>query len=90
MKLIIMFLSKSSLDSDSSLPQDWVTHHILPDHPYSVSCLAWSLDDTILLTSAEHLIKLWNTKVNALYRRYISDKTLTPLDPKDWSLYSHT
>ena len=59
-------LSKSSLGSGSSSPQDWVTHHILPGHPYSVECLAWSLDDTILLTSADRLIKLWNTKVNAL------------------------
>ena len=83
-------LSKSSLDSGSSSARDWVIHHILPDHIYSVSCLAWSLDDTILLTNTEHLIKLWDTKVNILYRRYISDKTFTLLDPKDWRLYSHT
>ena len=83
-------LSKSSVDSGSSSPRDWAVHHILPDHLCSVSCLAWSLDDTILLTSAEDLIKLWNTKVNTLYRRYMSDKTFTSLDPQDWLLYSNT
>jgi hypothetical protein len=31
-----------------------------------VGCLAWSKDDTILLTSAENHIKLWNTRVNDL------------------------
>ena len=67
-------LSKSS---GSSLPQSWVTHHILSGHPFSVTSLAWSLDDTILLTSADNLIKLWNKEVNALYRRYIFAKTLT-------------
>jgi WD40 repeat protein len=88
LKLIIMFILKSPLDSGLSSPQDWAAHHILHDHAYPVTCLAWSLDDTILLTSADHFIKLWNTKVNTLYRR-LSDKTLTP-DPKDWRLYSHT
>ncbi|KAH7910762.1 WD40 repeat-like protein [Hygrophoropsis aurantiaca] len=35
---------------------------VLKDHPYSVGCLAWSLDDSILLTSADHLILFWNAK----------------------------
>ena len=65
------FYLKSPLDAGSSSPQDWAAHHILRDHEYSVTCLAWSLDDTILLTSAEHFIKLWNTKVNTLYRLYL-------------------
>ena len=91
MKLMMMIfiLKKTPLDSGSSSPQDWAAHHILRDHAYSVTCLAWSLDDTILLTSADHFIKLWNTKVNTLLYRCYLIKTLTP-DPKDWCLYSHT
>ncbi|EGN95548.1 hypothetical protein SERLA73DRAFT_186621 [Serpula lacrymans var. lacrymans S7.3] len=34
----------------------------LRDHPYSVGCIAWSRDDSILLTSADHLIKMWDAK----------------------------
>jgi WD40 repeat protein len=52
----------SQYDSDSA--QEWTPHFILRDHPCSVGCLAWSKDDSILLTSAESHIKLWNTKVN--------------------------
>jgi len=66
-KSAIIWGRGSSLDSGSS-PQDWVPYHILPGRPYSVSCLAWSLDDTILLTSAEHLIKLWNRKLGVCIR----------------------
>lgn len=47
-------------------PREWSPHHILREHQYAVGCLAWSLDDSILLTSAEQTIKLWNTKVNLL------------------------
>ncbi|KAJ8507610.1 hypothetical protein ONZ45_g10037 [Pleurotus djamor] len=42
--------------------RDWTTHLVLRDHQYPVGCLAWSLDDNILLTSAEQTIKLWNTR----------------------------
>ncbi|EGO21068.1 hypothetical protein SERLADRAFT_475747 [Serpula lacrymans var. lacrymans S7.9] len=35
---------------------------ILRDHPYSVGCVAWSRDDAILLTSADHLIKMWDAR----------------------------
>ncbi|KAF9030807.1 WD40 repeat-like protein [Hymenopellis radicata] len=48
--------------------RQWETHHILRDHPYSVGCLAWSLDDTILLTSADNIIKIWNTKTGVCLR----------------------
>jgi WD40 repeat protein len=44
--------------------RDRIAEFILRDHPYYISCLAWSLDDSILSTSADHLILLWNTKVN--------------------------
>ena len=58
-------------DSNSSSEfssQDWVAHLILRDHPYSVTCLAWSLDDNILITSADYCIKLWNTKTGVCIR----------------------
>ncbi len=38
-------------------------HLHLQDHQFPVGCLAWSLDDTILLSSCEQLIKMWNTEV---------------------------
>jgi len=44
--------------------KDWEAHQILRDHPYPVGCLSWSLDDSIILTSAENTIKMWNTQVN--------------------------
>ena len=37
--------------------------HILRDHPYPVGYVAWSLDDSVLLTSSENYIKMWNTRV---------------------------
>ncbi|KAI0748620.1 WD40 repeat-like protein [Daedaleopsis nitida] len=40
----------------------------LRDHPYPVGCVAWSLDDSILLTAAEHFIRLWNTRTGACMR----------------------
>ncbi|KAF4576667.1 hypothetical protein EYR40_000914 [Pleurotus pulmonarius] len=49
-------------------PREWSPHHILREHQYAVGCLAWSLDDSILLTSAEQTIKLWNTKTGVCFR----------------------
>lgn len=43
-------------------------HLHLQDHQFPVGCLAWSLDDTILLSSCEQLIKMWNTETGALIR----------------------
>ncbi|KAG2077940.1 WD40 repeat-like protein [Suillus decipiens] len=48
--------------------RDCIVEFILRDHPYPVGCLAWSLDDSILSTSADHLILLWNTKTGALMK----------------------
>jgi WD40 repeat protein len=75
-KSAIIWRRGSPLDSGSSSPQEWAAHHILRDHAYSVTCLAWSLDDTILLTSAEHFIKLWNTKTGVCIRT-LDDHTET-------------
>ncbi|SGZ22426.1 BQ5605_C022g09486 [Microbotryum silenes-dioicae] len=35
---------------------------VLREHSDPVSCIAWSPDDTILLTAAESVIKMWNTE----------------------------
>ncbi|KAG6889821.1 hypothetical protein C0995_014298 [Termitomyces sp. Mi166 len=50
------------LSYDAELRTQWAPHLILKEHPYPVGCLAWSKDDSILLTSSENLIKLWNAK----------------------------
>ncbi|MBZ6370410.1 MAG: hypothetical protein LBE44_00415 [Microbacterium hominis] len=39
---------------------------ILREHADPVSCIAWSPDDSILLTAAEAIIKMWNTEVSRL------------------------
>ncbi|KAH9066471.1 WD40 repeat-like protein [Lactarius vividus] len=43
-------------------------HLHLQDHPFAVGCLAWSLDDTILLSSSEQYIKMWNTETGICIR----------------------
>ncbi|KAG2349550.1 WD40 repeat-like protein [Suillus weaverae] len=48
--------------------RDCIAEFILRDHPYPLGCLAWSLDDSILSTSADHLVFLWNTKTGALMK----------------------
>ncbi|KAH9050611.1 WD40 repeat-like protein [Lactarius hengduanensis] len=47
---------------------DISTHLHLHDHPFPVGCLAWSLDDTILLSSSEQYIKMWNTETGICIR----------------------
>lgn len=42
--------------------RECVAEFTLRDHPYPVGAIAWSLDDSILLTSADNLIMLWDTK----------------------------
>jgi WD40 repeat protein len=52
-----LYMSQPNSNPDISL------HLHLQDHQFPVGCLAWSLDDTILLSSCEQLIKMWNTEV---------------------------
>ncbi|KAH9066423.1 WD40-repeat-containing domain protein [Lactarius vividus] len=40
----------------------------LQGHPFAVTCLAWSPDDTILLSSSEQYIKMWNTETGICIR----------------------
>jgi len=43
--------------------QEYVAEFILQDHPDPVGCLVWSLNDSMLLMSAENDVGMWNTKV---------------------------
>lgn len=65
-KMAIIWKMGSTIDSSS--PQDWTAHSIIKDHPYPVGALAWSMDDTILVTAAEHQIKLFNAKTGVCMR----------------------
>ncbi|GAA5843715.1 hypothetical protein JCM9279_000115 [Rhodotorula babjevae] len=38
---------------------------VFRDHADPVSCLAWSPDDSVLLTAAEAVIKMWNTETGS-------------------------
>ncbi|KDQ60900.1 hypothetical protein JAAARDRAFT_55637 [Jaapia argillacea MUCL 33604] len=48
-------------ETDSSI-RTYSAEHVLRDHTFPVGYLAWSLDDSVLLTASEHTIKMWNTK----------------------------
>ncbi|KAG6837267.1 hypothetical protein H0H93_012272 [Arthromyces matolae] len=68
------------LSYDTDLRSQWTPHLVLKDHVYPVGCLSWSKDDSILLTSAENLIKLWNTKTGICTRTLDAHKeTVTAL-----------
>ncbi|KAJ8078989.1 hypothetical protein PM082_013273 [Marasmius tenuissimus] len=47
---------------------EWEDFKTLRDHPYPVGCLAWSLDDELLLTSSENYIKIWVVKTGVCLR----------------------
>lgn len=50
-------------ESDTDpMTREYTPVHNLRDHPYSVDCMAWSSDDSILLTASAHYIKMWNTR----------------------------
>jgi WD repeat-containing protein 26 len=58
---------------DLQLEEDVATRecaqvYVLRDHDFEVGCLAWSLDDKVLLTGADHVITRWNTQVRTLLR----------------------
>ncbi|KAI3616667.1 wd domain-containing protein [Moniliophthora roreri] len=67
------YLASASKDKTAIIWQinesgDWEDYKLLRDHPYAVGCLAWSLDDKILLTSSENFIKLWVTSTGVCTR----------------------
>lgn len=47
-------------ENGAIVQEDFAVHKILGPHPDPVSCLAWSPDDSILLTAAEMVIKMWS------------------------------
>ncbi|KAI9446230.1 WD40-repeat-containing domain protein [Lactarius indigo] len=54
-----------------------VSFHLhLQGHPLAVTCLAWSPDDTILFSSSEQHIKMWNTETG-MYTQTIEAHTET-------------
>ncbi|KAK2466746.1 hypothetical protein APHAL10511_001004 [Amanita phalloides] len=63
--VIIWHVTYTSPEASS---HDWGMHLRLKDHPYPVGCLAWSIDDSLLLTGAEHFIKIWNAKTGVCLR----------------------
>ncbi|KAH9928530.1 WD40 repeat-like protein [Epithele typhae] len=46
----------------------YTTEFVLDDHPYNVNVVSWSLDDSILLTAAEHVIRLYNARTGVCMR----------------------
>ncbi|KAF5330927.1 hypothetical protein D9619_005384 [Psilocybe cf. subviscida] len=66
-KSAIIWRRGSSPGSTAST-QDWSAHFVLRDHTYAVGCLAWSPDDSVLLTASEGQIKMWNTKTGVCTR----------------------
>ncbi|KAF9792158.1 WD40 repeat-like protein [Thelephora terrestris] len=56
--------------------REYTQHLVLRDHQYPVGCISWSLDDSILFTSSENHIKMWNTR-SGLCMRTIETHTET-------------
>lgn len=54
--------------------EEWTVREelTLKDHPYAVNYVAWSLDDEVLLTSSEQIIKMWNPKVRLALPSWIA------------------
>ncbi|KAH9035372.1 WD40-repeat-containing domain protein [Lactarius pseudohatsudake] len=59
---VIIWSVGSNRNPDISL------HLHLQDHPFAATCLAWSPDDTILLSASEQYIKMWNTETGICTR----------------------
>ncbi|KAF8268877.1 WD40-repeat-containing domain protein [Lactarius quietus] len=70
------FLASASRDKSiiiwsvrpSNQNPDISVHLHLRDHPFVVGRVAWSPDDTILLSSSEQYIKMWNTETGICIR----------------------
>lgn len=44
---------------------DCTLQHVLRDHSFHINAISWSPDDSYLLSSAEHEIKLWHAETGA-------------------------
>lgn len=62
--------------------RQWTTHQILRDHDYPVGVLSWSPDDSVLITSAENVMKIWNTRTGVCQRTL--DKHTDPVTSVAW------
>ncbi|KAH8826929.1 WD40-repeat-containing domain protein [Flagelloscypha sp. PMI_526] len=49
-------------DDPDPATREWNIAQVLRDHDHPVMHLAWSTDDSILVTGADHAIKVWNVK----------------------------
>ncbi|KAG8691157.1 hypothetical protein FRC11_006268 [Ceratobasidium sp. 423] len=87
---IIWKISDLQPDEDPTT-RECVAERVLSGHEYAVNALAWSPDDKILLTSAEHIIKMWDVSNSAGDKLYelgavdekplqirVTDLTITP------------
>jgi hypothetical protein len=61
--IILAFLILFQPEKDP-MTRECVARHRLEGHKYAVGCLAWSLDDSVLLTSSDNIIRMWNAMVS--------------------------
>ncbi|CAE6525524.1 unnamed protein product [Rhizoctonia solani] len=77
-------------DSDPTT-RECLAERVLSGHEYAVNALAWSPDDKILLTSAEHIIKMWdvsNSGGEKLYELGTIDEKPLPIRVTDLTITS--
>ncbi|KAF5327280.1 hypothetical protein D9619_004035 [Psilocybe cf. subviscida] len=65
---IIWRKAERSSHTAATSMQDWSVHLVLNDDIFAVGRLAWSPDDKVLLTSSEHLSKMWDTETGSCIR----------------------
>jgi WD40 repeat protein len=46
---------------------DCSLERVLRGHTFYMSAIAWSPDDSLLLSSAEHEIKMWDVEVSLIF-----------------------
>ncbi|KAF5389854.1 hypothetical protein D9757_003616 [Collybiopsis confluens] len=69
-----MYLASGSRDKTAIIwyigpdSRKWEAFLVLREHDFPVHSIAWSLDDAMLLTGAEHHIKLWDAKTGSFIR----------------------
>ncbi|KAF8682694.1 WD40 repeat-like protein [Rhizoctonia solani] len=69
---IIWKIADLQPDADPTT-RECLAERVLSGHEYAVNALAWSPDDKILLTSAEHVIKMWDVSSGASLRDLQND-----------------
>ncbi|CCO27691.1 putative WD repeat-containing protein C343,04c [Rhizoctonia solani AG-1 IB] len=71
--------------------RECLAERVLSGHEYAVNALAWSPDDKILLTSAEHVIKMWDVSSSTgekLYELGAVDEKPLPIRVTDLTITS--